>query len=176
MVKTYILKLDNQILLKLERNRNSLLNVFFTLITQTGTGKAWMILAATMIVAVRLRIPVLTEQELFLKAMYAPLFAWPLSSLLKKVIKRNRPFIALKNFRPLTKSPTCYSFPSTHSATTFSLFVALLILGHPLALPVYMWASLVAFSRVYLGVHFPSDVLAGMLLGAFAAFILMMTF
>lgn len=63
-----------------------------------------------------------------------------------------------------------YSFPSGHAANTMGVAIFLtLLLGHSSALMRWLpipWSLIVGFSRIYLGVHFPSDVLAGFLLGA----------
>ena len=61
-----------------------------------------------------------------------------------------------------------YSFFSAHSANTFSLavFLALVVRSRALTLWLIVWSLLNSYSRIYLGVHFPSDCLAGILFGA----------
>src|SRR6185312_90854 len=89
-----------------------------------------------------------------------------LVSLIKATVGRVRPCDALAWCPPLgVPSPGGHSFPSGHAAGSFA-FAAFVALRAPRwAVPAILWAVLVAWSRVVLGVHYPSDVLAGALLG-----------
>ena len=61
--------------------------------------------------------------------------------------------------------PTTSSFPSGHAATSFACALALARFAPMLTIPLFVLAGLIAFSRVYVGVHYPFDVLAGTVLG-----------
>ncbi len=84
---------------------------------------------------------------------------------MKNIFRRRRPFIAYVKARVLGPRPRDFSFPSGHTAAAFG--GAILFATHaPAGIPVfYALASIVGFSRIYLGVHYPSDVLIGGLAG-----------
>jgi membrane-associated phospholipid phosphatase len=88
--------------------------------------------------------------------------AYLTNTALKLVVRRRRPNLA--DLPPLTGTPTGLSFPSAHAATAFAGAFAYSGLGVP-RVPLYALASTLAYSRLYLGVHHPSDILAGAALG-----------
>jgi membrane-associated phospholipid phosphatase len=89
-----------------------------------------------------------------------------LNTAIKLVVRRPRP--QLPGLPALTTTPTRLSFPSAHSSTSFAGARVYTRLGLP-ASPLYALAALLAASRLYLGVHYPSDILGGVLLGTAVA-------
>ena len=90
---------------------------------------------------------------------------------LKQVVKRNRPFITYAGDLNNLDTEGGYSFPSGHSSAAFSVATSL-SLNYPkwyVIAPAYLWASATAYSRMYLNVHYPSDVLVGAILGSATA-------
>ncbi|HET7478194.1 MAG TPA: phosphatase PAP2 family protein [Rubrobacteraceae bacterium] len=92
--------------------------------------------------------------------------SWVLAEGTKYLFNRARPYISDTEIAPLIKTPSSSSFPSGHSATAAAGALTLSVL-YPVFAPVILLAGLLtALSRIYLGVHYPLDVLAGMLIGA----------
>lgn len=87
---------------------------------------------------------------------------YALNTAIKMVVRRRRP--ELPGLPALTGTPTRLSFPSAHASTSFAGALAYSRLGVP-AVPLYALATSLSLSRLYLGVHYPSDVLAGAVLG-----------
>lgn len=90
---------------------------------------------------------------------------------LKPSLRRKRPPDVLPAFYSVIQASDQFSFPSGHSMAAFLLATLVSLHFGAAFLPLYLWACAVACSRVLLGVHFPSDVLAGAALGAGIAFL-----
>lgn len=95
-----------------------------------------------------------------------------LTTAMKMAVKRERPFNTYPDIDRAT-SVTGYSFPSGHTSTAFSTATALSI-AYPkwyIIAPSFLWASSVSYSRMHLGVHYPTDLLAGAVLGSGSAYL-----
>jgi len=104
------------------------------------------------------------RRERWVRALGGVFGAYCANTLLKLVFRRKRP--VLEDLPALIKTPTALSFPSAHASSSFAAaraYSALLPAG-----PLYVTAGAMAFSRVYLGVHYPSDILVGMGIGTAA--------
>ena len=89
----------------------------------------------------------------------------PVYFVLKNCCKRNRPEAALQDFRSIIKPSDQFSFPSGHTSAAFMMATLLGYFIPSLMLPLLVWAALVGFSRIALGVHFPTDILVGVIMG-----------
>ena len=93
------------------------------------------------------------------------------AGILKPLFLRERPCVMLENVYMLIGFKISYSFPSAHAANSFTTATFFAFLYPKGKLVYFILASLVGFSRVYVGVHYPFDVLAGALLGSGCAYV-----
>jgi undecaprenyl-diphosphatase len=101
----------------------------------------------------------------FLALVTATLTADWLSYLLRQLVGRDRPPLVYPDPRPLVSVPHTGAFPSGHAASAFAAATVIAWASRRLAVPAYVLAALVAWSRVYVGVHWPLDVIGGAILG-----------
>ena len=84
---------------------------------------------------------------------------------LKRLLSRERPYKIIEQLNTYGIDLSDYSFPSGHTTASFSLATTLALNLPKIYIIVYIFAILIAISRIYLGVHYPTDVAAGILLG-----------
>jgi len=106
------------------------------------------------------------RRERWRRATATVLGAYVLNTAIKPLVGRSRPQLA--GLPALTATPTALSFPSAHASTAFAGALSYSRMGLP-APALYALAASLSLSRLYLGVHYPSDVLAGALLGTAVA-------
>jgi undecaprenyl-diphosphatase len=144
-------------------HRSGVLNPLFEALSWVGTaGAVW--LGIALAAAVLLRRP-----SLFVMVVAADALADGAALGLKQAIGRQRPPLRYPQPRPLVHVPHDGSFPSGHAATSFAC-ATILTFALPRFSPLFLLLALaVAFSRVYVGVHYPLDVLGGAALGVAVA-------
>ncbi len=102
------------------------------------------------------------------------ILAYSIGYVLKEGVRRERPYEALTDVHTNhLDSADPYSFPSGHATGAFAL-ATLLTLRYPkpeVYIPAFAWAGLVGYGRMYFGLHYPSDVLAGALIGVGSAYL-----
>ena len=156
-----LISLDWSILNSIQDHcRTTFLDVIMPIITKLGgVWSIWILLAIVLLITRKYRKVGLTL--LFGLAMEVLVC----NVMLKPLIARVRPCDVNTTVQLLVSRPSDFSFPSGHSASSFAAASVLLFEKHPLRIPAFVLAAAIAFSRLYLYVHFPSDVLAGVLLG-----------
>ncbi|WP_096152877.1 MULTISPECIES: phosphatase PAP2 family protein [Bacillus] len=139
---------------------NKMINRFFQTITHVG--------GATLSISSVLLIILLTSGNLKFTAM-SSLLALTVShipvAIAKKIYPRRRPYLALDEINVTTNPLKDHSFPSGHTTAIFSIITPFLMYQPALLFILLPIAVSVGISRIYLGLHYPSDVLAGALLG-----------
>ena len=118
----------------------------------------WIVLSLAAAIAWR-------RPQLFAHVTATVLLADLISLGLKELTDRPRPFFAHPDPAPLMRTSLDLSLPSGHAATSFAGATLLALEHRRAAVPLYVLAALIAWSRVYVGVHYPLDVVAGALLG-----------
>ncbi|HEY5615315.1 MAG TPA: phosphatase PAP2 family protein [Bacteroidota bacterium] len=90
------------------------------------------------------------------------------TELTKLIVGRERPFEVLQNVKlKHQSSATGSSFPSGHTSQAFAIATMLAFRAQPAVfIPALLWATFVGYGRIYIGVHYPTDVLGGLVLGA----------
>lgn len=143
-----------------ENIRTNFLDYFFTLITSIGSHSyLWAILTLPFLLNKKTR-----GYAIFIIICY--LIAVLLGeNTIKPILHRNRPFTYFPDMQLLIKKPRSYSFPSGHSMQSFTFATSIFLINKKWGIPCLILAALIAFSRLYLYVHFPTDVLIGTLLG-----------
>ena len=94
------------------------------------------------------------------------------NDLIKPLVERPRPFMLHDIGELLITKPSSFSFPSGHTVSSFVAMTVLWRFDRRLGIPAAVVGSLIAFSRMYLYVHFPTDILAGAVLGVAVALLM----
>jgi undecaprenyl-diphosphatase len=155
--------MDQSAVIRLTGRRTDGWSAVMRTASRLGNGQLWAVLG--------IAVAALASDGLMLLARLAIAFSLELSGyvLLKKSTSRPRPFVTLPEVVRLVVPPDEFSFPSGHTAAAFLMLTALAGVSALFIVPLGLLAVLIGMSRVYLGVHYPSDVAAGALLGTMSA-------
>ena len=96
--------------------------------------------------------------------------------IIKHIVKRKRPFIKNNIIKLMISQPGTYSFPSGHTASSFAAATVFIRTDMRLTYLIVVIAILISFSRLYLRVHYLSDVIGGIILGVLSGTIVVMIF
>lgn len=128
--------------------------------SKSGDGPVYLLLPVMLFIFARE-----TWVPFTIAALTAFTFEVAVQKIVKHAIKRQRPFATVPGVKFLLSPPDQFSFPSGHTAGAFIVAALLVYFTQVPAVAVYSWALLVGFSRVYNGVHYPSDIITGAALG-----------
>ena len=157
---------DVRVSLALQRRRSAFLDRVLAAFSWSGAGGVWFGISLPLTAAESLGHQWVPRQRELVSSMFGAFVALIIGGVIKSLAGRTRPFAGGHGITRAVWAPGEHrSMPSTHAATSVALAVALLVVAHPFAWPVAAWAAVVTFSRVWLGVHFLSDVTVGSMLG-----------
>jgi undecaprenyl-diphosphatase len=166
---------DDQFLLFLQENvRSDVLTPIMTFITRLGDKGLFWIATAIILCCFK------KTRPLGIMAGISLVFSVLINNaILKNLVARPRPYlpetVGGKGLILLIEEQHDWSFPSGHSGASFAAAVVYLVKGpKKLGIPSIILAALIAFSRLYVGVHYPTDVIAGIITGTFCAIIAIM--
>lgn len=147
-----MLNFDRLLLLMLSKARKRFLVRVSILFTKIGNGQLWIIFSSVMLLHY---VPI---GFAFYAAILIQLY---IQMIVKNLVKRARPYLKYADLEHLYDPPDPYSFPSGHTCAAFTMtFLAKQIL--PIVWPIFLFmAFVIAFSRLYLVVHYPSDIFGG---------------
>lgn len=143
-----------------EHLRFPLMNAFMVFITRLGdSGLIWILIGLVLLFPKKTRRGAIDALVCLSVAVLINDFV------IKDIVLRPRPYVSIGSLSILVEPLSSYSFPSGHTGSSFAMALALTLeFGRRGALA-YIPAVLIAFSRCYVGVHYPSDVIAGAFVG-----------
>ena len=145
-------------------NGRKLLSITMPWFSHTGNGYYYPVVPAVLLLFDSQK-----AWTFFLAGLFAFAVELPLYKILKSRIRRDRPCEVLSGVHERISPSDQFSFPSGHTAAAFVMATLLSYFFPILSMPLFSWAILVGFSRIYLGVHYPTDILAGLVIGLLSA-------
>ncbi len=158
-----LMQLDSGFLLWIQEVlRNRVLTAFFIFVTDLGNdGAIWIFASLLLMFSKRFKkVGILSLIALILAAIID-------NVILKNLIARVRPYEVVQGLTSLIGTLNDYSFPSGHTGSSFASAMVLFCgLPKKYGVPALLLAALIGFSRLYVGVHYPTDVIGGVLIGS----------
>ena len=146
---------------------NRFTDFFFTFLSRMGNGGAvWFCFALYLLADFH-------QKRYALLLFFSIALSHLISQILKPIIGRPRPVVTFPGRRLLIHTPGGYSCPSGHSATSFAAATVLCMAGRQFGIAALLLAFGIAFSRIFLFVHYPSDTMIGAALGVGCAMLIL---
>ncbi|MGL4654293.1 MAG: phosphatase PAP2 family protein [Sarcina sp.] len=161
---------DISMMYKAQDLHNPILNSIMIFFTKIGDiGLVWLVLAFVFLFFKKTR-------KAGILIYLSQLLNIIVVTILKDTIQRPRPFLTLTDLHPLISLPTSYSFPSGHASSAFAGALIVAYMFKKWIVPAYIVAIGIALSRVYLGVHYPSDIIVGAIIGTLSSIIIIVLY
>lgn len=156
-----IRNIDSKILFFINKNMSSnILNDIMIFITNLGdNGFIWLLITAILLIRKKTRSTGIRIAIALILSVLAG------NLILKNLFERSRPFFIFPHINILIEEPSGFSFPSAHSMSSFAAATVIFLSNKKFGILALILALLIAFSRLYLFVHFPSDVIIGSTIG-----------
>ena len=163
-----LLNLDGGFLLFLQESvRNPILNSIMIFITSLGDeGVIWIVATILLLIPKKTRKAGIMSAVALLGSLLIN------NNIIKNIVQRPRPFVTFTDLEIIIPTPSEFSFPSGHTSSSFA--AAAVFYRHlpkKLGLPSVILAGLIGFSRLYVGVHYPTDVIAGVIMGILLSYL-----
>ena len=163
-----LLNLDGGFLLFLQESvRNPILDNIIIFITSLGNGgMIWIVATIVLLIPKKTRKAGIMSAVALLGSLIIN------NNIVKNIVQRPRPFVTFTDLQIIIPTPSEFSFPSGHTSSSFA--AAAVFYRHlpkKLGLPAVILAGLIGFSRLYVGVHYPTDVIAGVLMGILLSYL-----
>ena len=163
----FITQLDGAVLLWIQEYiRRDFLNPIITIITSLAdSGWFWILLSAALLFFKKYR-------KIGLTALIALIIGFLITNLwLKNMVMRIRPYEVIEGLTLIGSKARDFSFPSGHSTASIAASAVFLVcMPKKFGIPTFILGIFICFTRLYIGIHYPTDVLAGILIGFVAAF------
>lgn len=163
-----LLNLDGGFLLFLQESvRNPILDNLMIFITSLGNGgMIWIVATIVLLIPKKTRKAGIMSAVALLGSLIIN------NNIVKNIVQRPRPFVTFTDLQIIIATPSEFSFPSGHTSSSFA--AAAVFYRHlpkKIGLPSVILAGLIGFSRLYVGVHYPTDVIAGVIMGILLSYL-----
>lgn len=163
-----LLNLDGGFLLFLQESvRNPILDNLMIFITSLGNGgMIWIVATIVLLIPKKTRKAGIMSAVALLGSLIIN------NNIVKNIVQRPRPFVTFTDLQIIIPTPSEFSFPSGHTSSSFAAAAVFYRnLPKKIGLPSVILAGLIGFSRLYVGVHYPTDVIAGVLMGILLSYL-----
>ena len=163
-----LLNLDGGFLLFLQESvRNPILDNLMIFITSLGNGgMIWIVATIVLLIPKKTRKAGIMSAAALLGSLIIN------NNIVKNIVQRPRPFVTFTDLQIIIPTPSEFSFPSGHTSSSFAAAAVFYRhLPRKIGLPSVILAGLIGFSRLYVGVHYPTDVIAGVIMGILLSYL-----